>query len=146
LGRWLQEDRGATVVILAAPSERALALRIERGLVTDRTLNLAGRTTIMQMAAVLKRCHLFIGNDSGPVHVAAAAGVPVIGFFGPGEYERFKPWGGGNEAIRVGLPCSPCSQDCAFRDPRCIRGISLAKAKEGIAGMLKSWGRLPNRP
>ena len=125
--------------------ERPLALRIEQGLVKNRTLNLAGRTTIMQMAAVLRRCHLFIGNDSGPVHVAAAAGVPVVGFFGPGEYERFKPWGVRHEAIRIGLPCSPCSQDCAFDDPRCIRGISLDRAKEVIVGILKPPGRFPDR-
>ena len=145
LGRWLQEDYAASVVILAAPMERPLALRIEQGLVKNRTLNLAGRTTIMQMAAVLRRCHLFIGNDSGPVHVAAAAGVPVVGFFGPGEYERFKPWGVRHEAIRIGLPCSPCSQDCAFDDPRCIRGISLDRAKEVIVGILKPPGRFPDR-
>ena len=137
LGRWLQEEYGASLVILAGPSERALALRIEHGLVKNRTLNLAGRTTIMQMAAVLKRCRLLIGNDSGPVHVAAAAGVPVVGFFGPGEYDRFKPWGAHHVAIRIGLPCSPCSQNCAFDDPRCIRGISLDRAKEVIAAKMK---------
>jgi heptosyltransferase-2 len=146
LGRWLQEDYGASIVILAAPTERALALRIENGLVENRTLNLAGRTTIMQTAAVLKRCQLFIGNDSGPVHLAAAAGVPVVGFFGPGEYERFKPWGVRHEAIRIGLPCSPCSQNCVFVDPRCIRGISLERAKEVTAGILRSLARIPSRP
>jgi len=145
LGKWLQEDFGAAIVILAARNELALARRIERGLATNRTINLAGTTTIMQMAAVLKRCRLFIGNDSGPVHVAAGVGVPVVGFFGPGEYERFKPWGIRHEAIRVGLPCSPCSQDCAFNDPRCIRGISLDRAKEVIAGKLQNLVRLPDR-
>jgi lipopolysaccharide heptosyltransferase II len=145
LGRWLQEDQGANIIILAGPNETALAGRIARGLIEGRTLNLAGRTTIMQMAAVLRRCRLFIGNDSGPVHVAAGVGIPVVGFFGPGEYERFRPWGFGHEAIRLGLPCSPCSQDCAFNDPRCIRGISLDRAKKVIAGKLKLPGRSPGR-
>jgi heptosyltransferase-2 len=145
LGKWLQQDYGANIVILAARSELALARRIESGLAKNQTMNLAGRTTIMQMAAVLRRCRLFIGNDSGPVHVAAGVGVPVVGFFGPGEYERFKPWGDRHEAIRVGLPCSPCSQDCAFNDPRCIQGISLDRAKEAIAAELGKPDRRPSR-
>ena len=99
----------------------------------------------MQMAAVLRRCRLFIGNDSGPVHLAAGVGVPVVGFYGPGEYERFRPWGARHEAIRVGLPCSPCSQDCAFNDPRCIRGISLDRAKEVIAKKLDPLGPPPDQ-
>ena len=145
LGRWLQEAYGANIAILAARNELALARRIERGLVKGQTVNLGGRTTIMQMAAVLRRCRLFIGNDSGPIHLAAGVGVPVVGFFGPGEYERFRPWGAGHEAIRVGLPCSPCSQDCIFNDPRCIQGISLDRAKEVIAGRLALLGPLPGQ-
>ena len=136
LGQWLQESYRANIVILAAANERGLAERIERGLAADRTLNLGGKTTILQMAAVLKHCRLFIGNDSGPMHVAAGVGVPVVSFFGPGEYERFRPWGIYYEPIRLGLPCSPCSQECAFNDPRCIRGISLERAKEVVARML----------
>ncbi|MFZ2054463.1 MAG: glycosyltransferase family 9 protein [Candidatus Aminicenantales bacterium] len=136
LGRWLLETYGANIVILAARNELELARRVEHGLPRDRTVSLAGQTTIRQMAAVLRHCRLFIGNDSGPIHVAAGVGIPVVGFFGPGEYERFKPWGIEYEAIRLGLPCSPCSQDCAFNDPRCIRGISLDRAKEVISRVL----------
>ena len=136
LGRWLLETYGANIVILAARNELELARRVEQGLPRDRTVSLAGQTTIRQMAAVLRHCRLFIGNDSGPIHVAAGVGIPVVGFFGPGEYERFKPWGVDHEAIRLGLPCSPCSQDCALNDPRCIRGISLDRAKEVIARKL----------
>jgi heptosyltransferase-2 len=145
LARWLQEDYEARIIILAARSELALTRRIERGLVQSQTLNLAGQTTIMQMAAVLRRCRLFIGNDSGPVHLAAGVGVQVVGFYGPGEYERFRPWGAQHEAIRVGLPCSPCSQDCAFNDPRCIRGISLARAKEVISRKMGPPGPPPDQ-
>ncbi len=136
LGRWLQETYGANIVILAAPNELELARRVEQGLPDDKTVSLAGKTTIRQMAAVLRHCRLFIGNDSGPIHVAAGVGIPVVGFFGPGEYERFKPAGIDHEAIRLGLPCSPCSQNCAFNDPRCIKGISLERTKEVVAGIL----------
>ncbi|MGB7297510.1 MAG: glycosyltransferase family 9 protein [Candidatus Aminicenantales bacterium] len=138
LGRWLQETYGANIIILAARNEMELACRVEQGLHPGRTVSLAGKTAIRQMAAILRRCQLFIGNDSGPIHVAVGVGVPVVGFFGPGEYERFKPWGVNHEAVRLGLPCSPCSQDCAFNDPRCIRGISLNRAKEAVSRKLGS--------
>jgi heptosyltransferase-2 len=140
LGRWLQETRRATVLVFAAKNERELADQIARGLIMEKTFNLAGQTTIRQMAAMLKHCRLFVGNDSGPLHVAAASGVPVAGFFGPGEFERFKPWGFEHEPIRLGFPCSPCSQDCALGDPRCIRGITLEQAKRAVARLLDPCG------
>ncbi|MEW5901896.1 MAG: glycosyltransferase family 9 protein, partial [Acidobacteriota bacterium] len=138
LGRWLQETSQAAVLVFAAKNERELADQVARGLIAERTVNLAGQTTIRQMAAILRRCRLFVGNDSGPMHVAAASGVPVVGLFGAGEFERFRPWGFEHAPVRAGLPCSPCSQDCAFSDPRCIRGISLEQAKKAVARLLES--------
>ena len=112
--------------------------KIEKGLKDGKTVNLAGKTTLREMAAFLKRCILFIGNDSGPLHVATAAGIPVIGFYGPGEYHRFKPWGMNHEAFRLGLSCSPCSQNCLFREPRCIEGITLHRVKNLLAQKMSS--------
>ncbi len=138
LGIWLQETYGADILIIAAKNEQDLALQIERGLHEGQTINLAGKTTLREMASILKHCKLFIGNDSGPLHVATAAGVPVVGFYGPGEYQRFKPWGHDHEVLRLGLSCSPCSQNCIFSEPRCIRGISLSQAKKVLARKLAS--------
>ncbi len=136
VGRWLQECHGAFVLIFAARNEHHLALQVEKGLYPGQTLNLAGQTTIPQMGALLRHCRLFLGNDSGPLHVAVAAGVPVVGLFGPGEYERFRPWGPANEVIRLTFPCSPCSQSCFFESARCIRGISVSQVKETIVRKL----------
>lgn len=138
LGNWLQEKYNANILIFAAKVEEELSLSIERSLHSNRTLNLTGKTTLREMASVLRQCSLFLGNDSGPLHVAAAAGVPVIGFYGPGEYERFKPWGTGHEAIYLGLSCSPCSENCQFNEPRCIKGISLTHVKKMVSEMLIS--------
>lgn len=55
-------------------------------------LDLCGRTTILQAAAVLQHTNVFIGNDSGLGHIAAACGVPTVTLFGPGEPERYRPW------------------------------------------------------
>jgi heptosyltransferase-2 len=137
LGRWLQEDHGASILIMAGKSERDLARRIAGGLQEKRTLNLAGKTTLRQMAAVLKRCQLFVGNDSGPLHVAAACGVPALGLFGTGEYERFRPWGPKQGVIRLGLTCNPCSENCHFAEARCIQGITVDQVKRALAEKLK---------
>jgi ADP-heptose:LPS heptosyltransferase len=138
LGQWLQDTYKVFILILAAKNEEDLALRIEKGLKEDKTVNLAGKTTLREMAAVLKRCRLFIGNDSGPLHIATAAGIPVAGFYGPGEYHRFKPWGKNHEAFRLGLSCSPCSQNCLFQEPRCIEGITLDGVKKILAQKMSS--------
>jgi ADP-heptose:LPS heptosyltransferase len=143
LGRWLQETYGAHILIVAGKDESDLALKIEKGLLENKTINLAGKTTLRQMASILKRCTLFVGNDSGPLHIAAAAGISVIGFYGPGEYQRFKPWGIDFDVLRLGLYCSPCSQNCIFDEPRCILGLSVTHAKNILSRKLASLRNLP---
>jgi len=138
LGRWLQDIYKVFVLILAAKDEQDLAFQIEGGLQEGKTVNLAGKSTLREMAAILKHCKLFIGNDSGPLHVASAAGIPVVGFYGPGEYQRFIPWGKNHEALRLGLPCSPCSQNCLFSEPRCIEGITLRQVKNLLSRKMAS--------
>ena len=138
LGRWLQEDYKAYILIIAGKSEQGLAFRLEKGLQSRLTVNLAGKTTLREMASILKYCQLFIGNDSGPMHVAAASGVPSIGLFGPGEYERFRPWGNDHEVIRSGLTCNPCSENCQFAEARCIKGITVSQVKEVLSKKLES--------
>jgi ADP-heptose:LPS heptosyltransferase/glycosyltransferase involved in cell wall biosynthesis len=138
LGQWLQNTYNVFVLIFAAKNEKDLAFEIEKGLRGDKTVNLAGKTTLREMAALLKHCKLFIGNDSGPLHVAAAAGIPVIGFYGPGEYHRFKPWGLNHKPLWLGLSCSPCSQNCLFPEPRCIEGISLNRVKDLLSQKMSS--------
>jgi ADP-heptose:LPS heptosyltransferase/glycosyltransferase involved in cell wall biosynthesis len=142
LGRWLQEDYKAYILIIAARSEQRLALQLEKGLQSRLTVNLAGQTTLREMASILKHCQLFIGNDSGPMHVAAASGVPSVGLFGPGEYERFRPWGNGHEVIRLGLSCNPCSENCQFAEARCIKGITVSQVKSVLSKKLGPFRQL----
>ena len=74
--------------------------------------NLEGRTTLGQLAAVLKRCDLFIGADSGVMHLACAVGTPVVAIFGPSNHRAWGPWTPGRRravVVRADLPCSPCS-------------------------------------
>lgn len=101
--------RRGPVVLTGGPDEhelvRAIALRMQRP-----PLQLVGASTIGQLAALYRRCGLVVGVDSGPLHLAAATGVPTIALFGPGDQQRFGPWGDPRRQVvlRSGLWCSPC--------------------------------------
>src|SRR5262249_4372687 len=74
----------------------------------ERIIIAAGRTTLKQAAALIKRCALMICNDSGLMHVAVAVNTPVVAIYGPTDYRRTAPIGPIHTMIRKGLPCSPC--------------------------------------
>ena len=65
-----------------------------------RTIDLTGKVDLLTAYACLRRARLFIGNDSGLMHIAAAAGAPTIGLFGPSDERRYGPWGDKTEAVR----------------------------------------------
>src|SRR6266542_3303826 len=83
----------ARVAVLAAAHERAQAAPVLAALPSGRVIHLVGRTDLLTAAAVLRRCALFIGNDTGLMHLAAAAGTPTLGLFGPSPVEQYAPWG-----------------------------------------------------
>ncbi|MGF1632291.1 MAG: glycosyltransferase family 9 protein [Phycisphaerae bacterium] len=84
------------------------------GDVFGEALNLAGRTGVRQLAAVISLADLVISNDSGPMHIAAALGRPLVALFGPTDPARTGPYGRSDAVLRLPLPCSPClSRRCA---------------------------------
>lgn len=86
---------GARAAVFAGPgdAERALAERVLRALPARRTIDLAGTLSLTEAAACLARCTLYVGNDSGLMHLAAAAGAPTLGLFGPSPPEEYAPAG-----------------------------------------------------
>jgi lipopolysaccharide heptosyltransferase I len=70
--------------------------------------NQAGQTDLFQLAELYRRCAVVITNDSGPMHVAAAVGTPVVAIFGPTDPALTGPYGTGHVVLRAGIPCSPC--------------------------------------
>jgi len=81
---------------------------------------------LAQFEAVLSNCKLFICNDSGPMHLAAALKVPVVAVFGAQRPEWFGPWGEGHRVvIRHDVWCRPCADNCIFDEPHCLRLISV---------------------
>ncbi|MGH7235616.1 MAG: putative lipopolysaccharide heptosyltransferase III [Nitrospiraceae bacterium] len=87
---------------------------------------LAGRTTLLQLAALLKRCALFIGNDNGPMHMAAAVGTPIVALFGPSDPAEWGPVTSQAEILYKGLDCRRCFHPtCDRGEQSCMRQITV---------------------
>ncbi|HEX2752370.1 MAG TPA: glycosyltransferase family 9 protein, partial [Alphaproteobacteria bacterium] len=84
---------GARIAVFAAPGEEHIARPVIDALPADRRLDAIAKTTPLEAAAALNRCALYIGNDSGLTHTAAATGIKTLGLFGPGYPALYRPWG-----------------------------------------------------
>ncbi len=93
---------GARVAVFGGPGERERSGETLSRLDGLPAIDLVGRTDPLLAAACLRRCHLFVGNDSGLGHIAAAAGTPVVTVFGPGRPEVYRPWGELAAAVTAG--------------------------------------------
>jgi lipopolysaccharide heptosyltransferase II len=94
---------------------------------------------LRQFMAVLNRCSLFICNDSGPMHIATALDVPVVGIFGPTQPTWFGPLGDGHHVvIRPEFWCRPCFDYCIFDQPYCLRLVTVESVYEAAAEALRA--------
>jgi len=96
---------GATVAVCAAPHERAQAAPVLAALDPARRLDLIDVGDLGTVAACLRRCSAFVGNDSGLMHLAAATGIPTLGLFGPSPDRRYAPWGPHCAVVRTRESC-----------------------------------------
>lgn len=128
----IQRELGALVILTggaADPLDRIQAL------MTTEVLNLGGRTTLRELACLYRRSALVITTDSGPMHVSAAVGTPVVALFGPTDPARTGPYGTGHRVIRRGLDCMPCFRKrCETRS--CMREITVEEVFEAAEEML----------
>ncbi|ABC23030.1 glycosyl transferase family protein [Rhodospirillum rubrum F11] len=92
---------GARVAVVAGPDERTAAQPVLDALPPARRLDLIGAGPLLDTQAALERCALFIGNDSGLMHMAAAAGIPTLGLFGPSDDRLYAPWGPRTAVVRT---------------------------------------------
>ena len=113
--------------ILGGKDDQALGETILRA-APDRCLNLCGTTSLLEMIEWLRLCDLLITNDTGPMHVAAALGKPLIGLFGPTEPRRTGPYGQLENVLRLDLPCSPCLKSvCRIPETdKCLQALAPA--------------------
>jgi len=91
---------GARIAVLAAAHERKQAEPLLAAIPLHRQIDLVGKVDLLTAAAALRRCALFIGNDTGLMHMAAASGTPTLGLFGPSPSEKYAPWGQRTALVR----------------------------------------------
>ena len=95
-------------VLIGGPGETALASAVMRHLEGTPALNLAERTTLRHLIAIFSECAVAFGPDSGPMHIAAAVGCPIVSLWGATAAARSAPWGFADYALSGAIPCAPC--------------------------------------
>ena len=125
------------IIIFGGPNEVEMAKEIEDNLNTlhvNNFTNLAGKTNIEELCANIGGCSLFITNDSGPMHVAAAYQVPTVAIFGPTKYKETSQWKNEKSIIvRHELDCSPCmKRECPLKHHECMKGITASEVIEAV--------------
>lgn len=122
VARMLGEHQPSFFVIVGSDSEISLAEELAAGMEPPPAL-LAGKTTLSELAAIIGLSQLFITNDTGPMHIANALGIPLVAVFGPTDHSITGPFQEPSVFIRNEAPCWPCLyRECPF-DHRCMRDI-----------------------
>jgi heptosyltransferase II len=150
--RWLPEgfaavadaaaqNWNARVVFLGGAKDETLMQQILPKMKT-KPLNWVGKTSLRELIAVIARCQAFLTNDSGPMHIAVACGVPTIAIFGPTTRELgFFPYGNGHTVIEKNLPCRPCGLHGANKCPlghfECMKSITPVEVSAALRGVFE---------
>jgi len=142
LARVLQDRCRSKILIILGPAEGPEVQRAFEGTRRNEFIMAKG-LTLLQLASVMEACWLYVGNDSGVSHMAAALGLPTIVIFGPTDQRVWSPKGEKTFVVRREVPCSPCPQERFFqcKDFECLRGIEMGevlKALEKIGVELRS--------
>jgi ADP-heptose:LPS heptosyltransferase len=132
VGESLNQRRDVGIILLGSKQETKLCSVLE-GSLAGGVLNMAGRTTLRQAAAIISRCVVFVGNDSGLMHIAAAVGTPVVelschplsgSVTDAASPARFGPWNVRKVILQPMVPTAPCADRCEARIAHCIKAIS----------------------
>jgi heptosyltransferase-2 len=127
----------ADVILFGTSAESSVSSAIAAGM-RRPPIDLTGKTAIAELPALLSRCHLFIGNDSGAMHVAAAVGLPIVAVFGPTDPNGTAPITPRCTVIREKPYCSPCFLRRCPTDHRCMTGISVEAVQKAALSWLQS--------
>jgi ADP-heptose:LPS heptosyltransferase len=139
--------RDRWVIVTSGPSDRAAAARVvatasgRAGVAGHRVVDAEG-LSLEELRAMMDRAAVYVGGDSGPLHIAATSDVPVVGLYGPTLPERSAPWRPSSiptVSIDAGpLPCRPCDQrHCAPGDYRCLVGIPASAVRAAVERLLE---------
>lgn len=123
LTKRIQEILNLQIVIIGGKEDREKCSKICQEI--SGSLNLAGQLNLQELAALLERAKIFVTNDSGPLHLASALGVPTLAIFGPTDPLKYGPLSSLNRVVRKDLPCSPCELAQCSREHQCLKLLSV---------------------
>lgn len=123
-------------VVLTGTKEDALYIEKIRGLTASKPVVAAGRTAVMELASLIKRCKAYITPDSAPMHIASALGTPFIALFGPTDPARHVAPSKDHVIIRKNLKCSPCYNPNCSKGFKCMNGIEVEEVFAAVKDIL----------
>jgi len=127
--------RDIRVVITGTAQDLAYAELLVNSLKSTKIINACGKTSVNELAVLIKKCHVFISADSSPLHIASAVGTPFIALFGPTDERRHLPPGKNRIVINKDLDCSPCYKT-KCRTKRCMSQITPEEVLAAIDKLL----------
>ena len=146
-GSRIARERGAALVLTGSPGDRAITAQVRARLPGDvPVIDLTGEASLVTLGAVLARCALLVTGDTGPMHLAAACGTPVVAIFGPSLPARYAPVTTAHRVVRIDLPCAPCNRirnppaRCQGHTPDCLAGVEVAMVVEAARDLLRTEG------
>jgi lipopolysaccharide heptosyltransferase II len=137
----LRAKLGAEVLVSGGPADNETTAAVLRH--AHAPVRVLSALPLRQLAAVLSHCAVVVSNDAGPMHIAAALGVPTIGIFGPGEENIWFPYddASGHRALRKDVPCHPCRMDFCPREGagymECMKLLTVAEVFDAVAHILR---------
>lgn len=132
----IEQQMDAKFIVFGGPGEESLGEYICNQ-VGKNCINFCGKTNLRQAFALIERCHLFVTNDSGLMHAAAALKIPQIAIFGSTNHTTTSPAGDKSVIIRVPTSCSPCLKPDCPTDHRCMTAVTVDTVYETFRDMLK---------
>ncbi|MCM0081370.1 glycosyltransferase family 9 protein [Geomonas sp. Red32] len=144
---WCLERYGVTSVVVGGPSEREIGATLCSLVGPHRCLDLTGKTSLRETAAVLERCALYIGNDTGPKHLAAATGTKVVEIScfpaggdprHPQSPARFRAWGTSEVTLQPSRPADGCGDACLAAKAHCILGVEVREVQQAVLDLEKT--------
>ncbi|MFH1355272.1 MAG: lipopolysaccharide heptosyltransferase II [Candidatus Omnitrophota bacterium] len=139
LANRLIEKYGFRIIVISGPKEITLVEKMVKG-IDHPVVNLAGRTSVNQLASIVRRCELLISNDSGPVHIATAVGVPVISIFGRNQQglspRRWGPLGKRDRILHKEVGCVECLAHDCVKEFICLKAIEVEDVMKAVECIL----------
>jgi lipopolysaccharide heptosyltransferase II len=143
----LARSAGVRILLTGGPRDGKTVREVEAK--SQRTAQRAGVSTLRELAALLSLADAFVGNDGGPMHIAAAVGTPTVGIFGPGEEQIWFPYQEslGHRALREDVPCHPCHLNVCNRPGaaymECMKKLTPERVLDAV---LRAIDHTPVRP